>query len=112
MGQILKSSHRKLAAIIFTDIVGYTAMMAKDEQQGLALLDAAVKQGEFIPTNQEYLRFIYDDAAFAPILARQQANQARERDKVLSVVCLDNPYADVWVPMESTCSGYVEPSVN
>jgi class 3 adenylate cyclase len=28
-------SHRKLAAIMFTDIVGYTSMMAKDEKSAL-----------------------------------------------------------------------------
>ena len=32
------SSVRKLAAIMFTDIVGYTALMGKDEQKALALL--------------------------------------------------------------------------
>ena len=30
---------RKLAAIMFTDIVGYTALSAKDENKALELLD-------------------------------------------------------------------------
>ena len=30
---------RKLAAIMFTDIAGYTALSAKDENKALALLD-------------------------------------------------------------------------
>ncbi|MCK5281121.1 MAG: adenylate/guanylate cyclase domain-containing protein, partial [Cyclobacteriaceae bacterium] len=29
---------RQLAAIMFTDIVGYTALMGRDEEKGLALL--------------------------------------------------------------------------
>jgi class 3 adenylate cyclase len=32
------SSTRKLAAILFTDIVGYTALMGKDEQKAFELL--------------------------------------------------------------------------
>ena len=32
------SSSRQLAAIMFTDIVGYTALMGNDEQKAFALL--------------------------------------------------------------------------
>ncbi len=96
-----------------TDFVAaLIALQSGAPEQGFVLLDAAVDQGEYVPTNQAYLRFIYDDAAFAPILAKQKANQARERDKVLAVVCTDNPYADVWVPMESTCGGVAAANVN
>lgn len=35
----MSSPTRKLAAIMFTDIVGYTAIMAKDEQKALQLLN-------------------------------------------------------------------------
>src|SRR4026207_1283325 len=33
------SSSRQLAAIMFTDIVGYTALMGRDEQKAFELLD-------------------------------------------------------------------------
>ena len=33
-----KTSHRHLKAILFIDIVGYTAMMQRDEREGLAAL--------------------------------------------------------------------------
>ena len=33
------TEQRKLAAVMFTDIIGYTALMSKDEQKALALLN-------------------------------------------------------------------------
>ena len=42
----------------------------------------------------------------------EKKDGTNQGDKVLAVVCTDNPYADVWVPMESTCSGYTAAHVN
>ena len=33
----MQQQNRQLAAILFTDIIGYTAMMQKDEQKALAV---------------------------------------------------------------------------
>ena len=43
---------RKLAAIMFTDIAGYTALSAKDENKALKLLDT---QKQILPTIIEEL---------------------------------------------------------
>ena len=40
MGKILIEIKRKLAAIVFTDIVGFTALSAKDEKKAIQLLDS------------------------------------------------------------------------
>jgi hypothetical protein len=36
--------HRKLAAIMFTDISGYSKMMAKDEKQAMEILQKYVRK--------------------------------------------------------------------
>jgi hypothetical protein len=83
------------------------ALQSGQNEQGFEFLDSAVDQGYFISTNLEFLGFIYDDPAFAPILAEQEAASTREREIFLSAVCVDNPYSDVWVSLPSTCSDHV-----
>jgi TolB-like protein len=85
---------------------GIALYLSGDHERGLALLDKATRDGVFIPPNEAYLQAIYDDPGFEPILARQEARQAREREKILSVVCTDNPYEAVWQPAEGTCGEF------
>jgi len=91
---------------------GIAFYLSGDHESGLALLDKATEDGVFIPMNEAYLQAIYDDPGFAPILARQEARQVREREKVLAVVCTDNPYAAVWQPAEGTCERFSATSGN
>lgn len=53
---------RKLAAIMFTDIVGYTALMSKDEQKALQLLqrNRDVKKPLIKEFNGEWLKEMGD----------------------------------------------------
>jgi tetratricopeptide (TPR) repeat protein len=82
---------------------GLAAYLAGDHEIGLALIASAVEDGTFIPQSEAYLQVLYDDPAFAPILASQEARQASERKRFLGIVCTDNPYAPVWQPAEGTC---------
>ena len=82
---------------------GIAAFLAGDRQQSLAHIAKAAEDGYFIRPNAAYLQDLYDDPGFAPILAAQQARQARERDKFRDVVCNENPYAAVWQPQPGTC---------
>ena len=66
----------------------------------------ATASGIFVPRNLAYMQPIYDDPDFVPILERQKIRQARERSKVLAVVCVDNPYESVWQPEDGTCEGF------
>jgi TolB-like protein/Tfp pilus assembly protein PilF len=87
---------------------GLAAYLEGERDGGLTLIAKAVEDGYFILLNEAYLQTLYDDPGFAPILASQQARQARERDRFLTVVCTDNPYATVWQPLPETCDGVVE----
>lgn len=91
---------------------GIALYLSGDRERGLALLDKATEDGVFIQTNEAYLQAIYDDPGFAPILARQEARQAREREKILLIVCNDNPYEAVWQPAEGTCERFAASTVN
>ncbi len=85
---------------------GLAAYLSGDRETGLALIDKGAEGGVFIPQNEAYLQSLYGDPGFAPILARQKARQAREREKVLAIICADNPYEAVWQPAEGTCEQY------
>jgi hypothetical protein len=73
------------------------------------LIAKAAEDGVFIMPKGG-LQVLDDDPGFASILARQEARQARERERFLAIVCNDNPYADVWQPESETCEGVVEQS--
>ena len=53
---------RKLAAIMFTDIVGYSAMMSKDEKQAMEVLEKnrEIHKSAIIKFNGEYIKEIGD----------------------------------------------------
>jgi len=76
---------------------------AGEREKGFALIDQSVEDGFFIPQKEAYLQELYDEPAFAPIKAKQEARMARERERFLSIVCTDNPYAVVWQPSPGTC---------
>jgi len=91
---------------------GVAAYLAGEHEQGLKLIAKAADGGFFIFPNQAYLQTLYDDPGFAPIIANQEARQARERNRFLSIVCTDNPYADVWQPAEGTCERFAAEQKN
>ena len=94
-------------SFVSTDFVeGLTLFMSNKKKRGLALIAKAVENGYFIPPAKFYPQALYDDPGFAPIVEQQKANQARERNRFLAVVCMDNPYLEVWKPAEGTCEKF------
>jgi tetratricopeptide (TPR) repeat protein len=91
---------------------GVAAYLAGEREQGLVLIAKAADDGFFILPNEAYLQTLYGDPGFAPIIARQQARQALERKRFLSIVCNNNPYADVWQPADGTCERFAAEQKN
>ena len=91
---------------------GLAAYLAGEHKKGLALIAKAVEDGFFIMPWEAYLPALFDDPGFAPILAKQEARQVREREKFLTIICDDNPYAAFWQPAEGTCEQFAVASEN
>jgi len=91
---------------------GLGEYLAGDRESGLALIAKAAEDGTFILPAEAYLQTIYDDPDFAPIRANQETRQARERERFLTIVCTDNPYAAVWQPEEGTCERFAAAGEN
>lgn len=86
---------------------GITAYLSGERETGLSLIAQSVEKGTFILPNETYLKTLYDDPGFAPIMAQQKARQAYEREQFLAVVCKGNPYHEVWQPAEGTCKQFL-----
>ncbi len=100
---------RIIRATLLADVdyeEGLAAYLAGERERGLALIAKGAEDGYFIRPNEAYLQALYNDPGYTPIRARQEARQARERDRFLAIVCTDNPYAAVWQPAEGTCERF------
>ena len=104
-----------MGAPIF-DVVDYeeglAAYLAGEHKTGLALIAKAVEDGFIIMPWEAYLQEPYDDPGFAPIRAKQEARQVHEREKVLAIVCNNNPYEAVWQPAAGTCEQFAAAQAN
>jgi len=87
-------------------VEGFATYLAGDRDKGLDLLAKSAEGGVFLEMHDSYLQTLYDDPGFAPIRAGQEARQAREQQKLLAIVCVDNPYETVWQPAEGTCERF------
>ncbi len=85
---------------------GMALFLGGEHKRGLSLIAKAASDGHFIWPKEAYLQNLYGDPGFAPILADQKARQVRERGKVLTIVCGENPYASVWQPTRETCDNF------
>ena len=85
---------------------GFVAYVSGDRERGLELISRAAEDGFFLSPAEAYYDVLRDEPVFIEILEKQARRQARERARLLAVVCANNPYAGVWEPSEDTCEGF------
>jgi len=87
----LEKEHRKLAAIMFTDIVGYTAMMQKDEVYAKTIRDKhrsvlntkiSEHSGEIVQFYGDGTLSVFNSAIEAVICAKEIQNKFMEQPKI------------------------------
>jgi TolB-like protein/Tfp pilus assembly protein PilF len=86
--------------------LGLATFLGGDHEEGFEMIASAVDNGYFIIQNVSYLQTLYDYPGYSAILETQQSRQERERHRVLTVVCNDNPYESVWQPEPGTCEAF------
>lgn len=91
--------------------MGMAFYLEGDHEKGRALIAKAVDAGHRM-YHWGFFQSLRDEPGFAPIFAAYEAVQKRERHKVLTVVCNDNPYAEVWQPEEGTCKQFLSEQGN
>jgi len=85
---------------------GLADYLAGDRDRGLELIARAANDGFFIFPDEAYLKELYDDPGFAPIIESQRVRQIRERKRFLGIVCNSSPYTGLWEPEELTCEQF------
>lgn len=85
---------------------GIVEYLSGNREKGLALIAKAADDGFWISPPSPFQEPMYEDPGFVAILDKQEIRQARERKKVLDVVCADGFSHPVWVPKLETCEQF------
>jgi TolB-like protein len=85
---------------------GIAMYLGGRKAEGLRLIRKAVEDGYYIRGRDQgfYSGDLFEDPGFGAILEIHRATLARERTRLLAVVCYDNPYESLWRPSEETCA--------
>jgi TolB-like protein len=85
---------------------GIAMYLGGRKAEGLRLIRKAVEDGYYIKGRDQgfYSGDLFEDPGFGAILEIHRANLARERTRLLAVVCYDNPYESLWRPSGETCA--------
>lgn len=83
---------------------GLAKWLAGDVEGAFALIGEGVDEGAALVADRQYLDDLISTPRFAAIQERYRARQAAERADFLASVCGDNPWAEVWTPLDGTCA--------
>jgi hypothetical protein len=94
----------RLASLDYSE--GIAMYLGGRKAEGLRLIRKAVEDGYYIRGRDQghYSGDLFEDPEFGAILEIHRATLARERTRLLAVVCYDNPYESLWRPSEETCA--------
>jgi TolB-like protein len=89
------------------------AMIAAFEHnpdRAITALKSAIRRGLRIPTflDDPIFEDLWDEPRYVALQQELDAILAAERDKVLQLICFNNPAPDEWQPMPETCEGVEE----
>jgi len=113
--QIARQDHAALSAAGVKDQFQYRteAMIAAfghNPDRVIAALNSAVQHGLRDPQFFDDLIFeaLWDEPRFVALQQNLDAILVTEHDKVLQLICFNNPVPDDWQPLPETCEGVVE----
>ena len=113
--EIAKQDHAALGAAGTIDKFQYRteAMIAafeNDPDRAIAALESAIQRGMRRRQIFDDMIFegLWDDARFAVLRVDLDEIVAAEREKVLQLICFNNPAPENWQPLPKTCEGVVE----
>ena len=83
------------------------AAFENDPDRAIAALSSALRHGRRNPLllGDRIFDDMRDDRRFIAVQEELDNILAAERDKVLRLICLDNPVPDYWQPLQETCEG-------
>ncbi len=113
--EIARQDHAALGAAGVIDKFQFRteAMIAafqNDPDRAIAALESAIQHGMRRRQILDDLIFegLWEDDRFVMLRADLEEIVAAEREKVLQLVCFNNPAPDNWQPLPETCEGVVE----
>ena len=88
------------------------AAFEHDPDRVIATLKSSMRLGLRDPNifDEPIFEDLRDEPRFTALQREMDALLAEEHDKVLQLICFNNPVPDDWQPLPETCEGVVEQS--